>query len=54
MSIAGLLIVHLLAFVAILRAYPQWRGIWFMPAIIVEAGLFGAILYLLFGERKRQ
>ena len=53
LAIAGLLVVHLLAFVAILRAYPQFRGIWFWPIVIVEGGLFGAILYLLFGERKR-
>ena len=52
--IAGLLVVHLLLFVAILRVYPQWREIWFWPVMVVEAGLFGAILYLLFGERKRQ
>lgn len=48
----GLLVIHLLAFVAILRAYPQWRGIWFWPIVIVEGGLFGAILYLLFEDRK--
>ena len=54
LAIAGLLVVHLLALVAILRAYPQFRGIWFWPIVIVEGGLFGAILYLLFGERKHQ
>lgn len=53
LAIAGLLVVHSLAFVVILRAYPQFRGIWFWPIVIVEGGLFGAILYLLFGERKR-
>jgi hypothetical protein len=52
-AIAGLLIVHLLAFVALLRAYPEWRGIWFWPIVIVEGGLFGEILYLLFGNGKR-
>lgn len=52
LAIAGLLVVHLLVFVCILRAYPQWRAIWFVPVLIVEGGLFGAILYLLFGERK--
>jgi FtsH-binding integral membrane protein len=50
LAIAGLLVVHSLVFVAILRAYPQWREIWFVPVVIVEAGLFGAILYLLFGH----
>jgi hypothetical protein len=53
LSIGGLLVVHLLAFIAILGAYPRWRAIWFMPVVVVEGGLFGAILYLLFG-RKRQ
>lgn len=52
LAIAGLLVVHLLAFISVLRVYPQWREIWFVPVMIVEAGLFGAILYLLFGERK--
>ena len=51
--------VHSLAFIAALRAYPEWRMIWFMPVVIVEGGLFGAILYLLFGvenisTRKRR
>jgi len=54
LAIGGLLVVHLLVFIAVLRAYPQWRGIWFMPVVIVEGGLFGAILYLLFGSRKLQ
>jgi hypothetical protein len=54
LATSGLLVVHLLLFIAVLRGYPQWRGIWFVPVIIAEGGLFGAILYLLFGERKRQ
>ena len=54
LAIGGLLVVHMLAFVAILRAYPQWRMIWLLPVVIVEGGLFGAILYLLFGSSKRQ
>jgi hypothetical protein len=54
LAIAGLLVVHLVAFISVLRVYPQWRGIWFVPVVIVEGGLFGAILYLLFGERKHQ
>ena len=52
LAIVGMLVIHLLAFVAILRASPQWQGIWFMPIVIVEGGLFGAILYLLFGIRR--
>lgn len=52
-SMAGLLVVHVSAFVAILEAYPQWHAIWFVPVVVIEGGLFGAILYLLFG-RERQ
>ncbi len=44
-TMVGLLVVHSLAFTAVLRAYPEWRMIWFMPVVIVEAGLFGAITY---------
>jgi hypothetical protein len=54
LAIGGLLIVHSLAFAAVLHAYPLWRMIWFMPVVIGEGGLFGAILYLLFADRKRQ
>ena len=50
----GLLVVHSLAFVGVLRAYPQWPMIWFMPVVIVEGEVFGVILYMLFGDRKRQ
>ena len=50
LTIAGLLAVHLLFFIAILRVYPQWREIWYWPVVVVEGGLFGAILYLLFGR----
>src|SRR5690348_7521082 len=52
LAIFGLLVIHSLAFVAVLRGYPQWRGIWFMPIVIGEGGLFGAVLYFLFGSRK--
>lgn len=50
LTIAGLLVVHLLFFIAILRVYPQWREIWYWPIAVVEGGFFGAILYLLFGR----
>ena len=53
-TIAGLLALHLLAFVYFLRIFPQWREIWFVPVVIFEGCLFGAILYLLFGGHKRQ
>jgi cytochrome bd-type quinol oxidase subunit 2 len=50
--IACLLMIHCLAFVAILRAYPDWRMIWFWPITVVEAGVFGGALAWLFPERR--
>jgi hypothetical protein len=52
LAMAGLLGVHLLVFIPVLRVYPEWRPIWFVPILIVEAGSFGAILFLLFGRHK--
>jgi O-antigen/teichoic acid export membrane protein len=53
-AIACLLTIHCLAFVAILRIYPDWRVIWFWPITVVEAGIFGATLAWLFPERHRR
>ena len=50
--IACLLTIHSLAFVAILRIYPQWRVIWFWPIIVAEGGIFGGTLAWLFPERR--
>jgi len=49
--VGGLLALHLLGFVAVLRYYPQWRPVWYIPVIIVEAALFGSILGPLFKGR---
>jgi hypothetical protein len=49
---AGLLVLHSLAFVAVLKAYPQWRMVWFVPIIIVEAGLFAALRDAMFSGLK--
>jgi len=50
---ATLLAVHILAFVAILRAYPEWRMIWFWPISIVESVSISIILDTLFTRRRR-
>jgi O-antigen/teichoic acid export membrane protein len=50
--VAALLAVHLVAFgMMVLRAYPDWRPIWFAPTSIVEAGLFGGIVEWCFLDR---
>jgi hypothetical protein len=50
-AIACLLTIHSLAFVAILRIYPEWRVIWFWPITVAEAGIFGGTLAWLFPEK---
>lgn len=52
LAIVSLFLFHFLAFFPILRSYPEFRGIWFMPIVICEAGFFGAMIYLLFGRSK--
>jgi cation transport ATPase len=51
LSVVALLAAHSLAFLLILRSYPEWRMIWFVPVAIVEAGLFSSILASLFKRR---
>jgi hypothetical protein len=53
LTIVGLLAIHLLVFLAALRSYPEWRMIWFMPIVVVEAGIFWTILNALFSSSKR-
>jgi hypothetical protein len=51
--VAGLLALHLSGFVALLRYYPTWRPLWYIPVVIVEAGLFALILSMLFSRKIR-
>jgi len=50
--IAALLTIHSLAFVVILRAYPEWRVIWFWPITVFEGGIFGGALAWFFPEGR--
>jgi|ERR1700733_11530571 hypothetical protein len=45
--LAGLLCLHLLVFILILRNFPDFRVIWYAPIVIVEAGIFGGVYDLL-------
>lgn len=40
---AGVLTVHLAIFIPILRSYPEFRPLWFVPIVVVEAAIAGAI-----------
>ena len=53
MAVAGVLTVHLLAFVAILRNYPRWPLIWFVPTTLIEFPLITGILEVVYKPQKR-
>jgi xanthine/uracil permease len=40
---AGVLVAHLAVFIPVLRAYPEFRPIWWVPVVVVEGGFFGPI-----------
>ncbi len=44
LAMAGLLAIHLLGFVVILRSYPEWRAVWFAFTSLGEAVFFRWIL----------
>lgn len=52
-GMAGLLALHTTVFTIILRNYPDWHPIWFIPIVIVEAGVWGAILEALIVWRSK-
>ena len=53
LTVGSILTMHMIAFVAILRRYPDWRLLWFAPIALAEVVLFGAILDAFFSPRKR-
>lgn len=48
LAVFGLLTIHALSFIWLLRMYPAWPLIWFMPLSVAEAVLIGLVLSLLF------
>ena|ERR1700722_16313631 len=39
-----LLLIHVIAFVAVLQRYPEWRLIWYVPIVVIEAQFMGLVL----------
>jgi hypothetical protein len=39
-----LLLIHVTAFVAVLKRYPEWRLIWYVPVVVIEAPCMGMVL----------
>ncbi len=50
---AGVLIVHLAVFIPVLRTYPDFRLVWWVPIVIAEAAVFGIICDLLLMRKAR-
>ena len=46
------LAIHLAVMYWALSIYPNWRVIWFVPIVIVEAGMIGAALAWIFESDK--
>jgi len=51
LSAVWLLMFHCFIFVTILKAYPQWRMIWFWPITVIEGGVIGGMFEWLFPEK---
>lgn len=43
----GVLVVHLTVFIPILRSYREFRSVWWVPIVLVEASVFGPLCDLL-------
>ena len=44
LAFAGLLVVHVMAFIVVLRAVPDWGLGWFVPVFLVEAPIMVVLL----------
>ncbi len=47
------LTVHFGIFVPVLRGYPDFKAIWWVPIVIVEASIFSVIFEMLLIRRRR-
>jgi hypothetical protein len=52
--ILGMLATHCSVLIAVIRAYPEWREIWFWPITVCEAGVIGATIEWLFPQKHKR
>lgn len=43
-GMSGLLVLHVFCFIWVQQLVPEWRSIWFVPIVLVEAGVWAACL----------
>lgn len=53
LALLSLLAIHLLGFIVLLRKYSEWRSMWFIPIVIVEAGVLSTILDALLSSKAK-
>jgi hypothetical protein len=51
--VIGFAALHFFGFVFVLRHYPAWRPVWYIPIVIFEAGVLGFIQDALFRDRSK-
>jgi hypothetical protein len=37
-------LTHVIAFIAVLQRYPEWRLIWYVPIVVIESQFMGLVL----------
>jgi hypothetical protein len=53
LCVCALFLVHIAAYILVLRAVAEWRNIWFLPLSIAECPVLVLVLHLLgYGERS--
>ena len=51
--VIGFIALHFFGFASLVRHHPEWRPVWYIPVVIVEAFLLGSVLDALFkGQGK--
>ena len=46
-----LLLIHVTAFVVLLQRHPEWRLIWYVPIVVIEAPCMGMVLDVVMGNK---
>jgi hypothetical protein len=48
-----LLLIHVTAFVVVLKRYPEWRLIWYVPIVVIEEPCMGMVLQVVMRNKQQ-
>jgi hypothetical protein len=51
---AGAIALHLVAFIYLLGVYPDFKPLWFLPIVIIEATIFGVVCSMILGPSTKE